>query len=32
MDNLAKIGFVDYVDRNRFFLSTDIAMRELVGI
>lgn len=32
MDKLAKIGFVDYVDRDRFFRSTDIAMRELVGI
>ena len=32
MDKLAKIGFVDYVGRERFFLSTDIAMRELAGI
>jgi sulfate permease, SulP family len=32
MDKLNKIGFVDYVGRDRFFLSTDIAMRELVGI
>jgi sulfate permease, SulP family len=32
MDKLNKIGFVDYVGRDRFFLSTDIAMRELAGI
>jgi sulfate permease, SulP family len=32
MDRLNKIGFVDYVGRDRFFLSTDIAMRELAGI
>jgi sulfate permease, SulP family len=32
MDKLTKIGFVDYVGRDRFFLSTDIAMRELAGI
>ena len=32
MDKLAKIGFVDYVGRDRFFLSTDIAMQELAGI
>jgi SulP family sulfate permease len=32
MDKLNKIGFVDYVGRDRFFLSTDIAMRELTGI
>jgi SulP family sulfate permease len=32
MDRLLKIGFVDYVGRDRFFLSTDIAMRELAGI
>jgi sulfate permease, SulP family len=32
MDKLAKIGFVEYVGRDRFFLSTDIAMRELAGI
>jgi sulfate permease, SulP family len=32
MDKLAKIGFVDYVGRDRFFLSTDIAMRELAEI
>jgi sulfate permease, SulP family len=32
MDKLNKIGFVDYVGRERFFLSTDIAMRELAGI
>lgn len=29
MDNLEQIGFVDVVGRDRFFLSTDIAMREL---
>jgi sulfate permease, SulP family len=32
MNKLTKIGFVDYVGRDRFFLSTDIAMRELAGI
>ncbi|MFZ4557488.1 MAG: SulP family inorganic anion transporter [Pseudanabaena sp.] len=32
MDKLLNIGFVDYVGRDRFFLSTDIAMRELAGI
>jgi sulfate permease, SulP family len=32
MDKLNKIGFVDYVGRDRFFLSTDIAMQELAGI
>jgi SulP family sulfate permease len=32
MDKLAKIGFVEYVGRDRFFLSTDIVMRELAGI
>jgi len=32
MDKLLKIGFVDYVGRDRFFLSTDIAMRELASI
>lgn len=32
MDKLAKIGFVDYVGRDLFFLSTDIAMQELAGI
>jgi sulfate permease, SulP family len=32
MDKLNKIGFVDYVGRDRFFLSPDIAMRELAGI
>jgi SulP family sulfate permease len=32
MDKLAKIGFVEYVGRDHFFLSTDIAMRELAGI
>jgi sulfate permease, SulP family len=32
MDKLTKIGFVDYVGHDRFFLSTDIAMRELAGI
>ncbi len=32
MDRLNNIGFVDYVGRERFFLSTDIAMRELAGI
>ncbi|MDX2257216.1 MAG: sulfate permease [Pseudanabaenaceae cyanobacterium bins.39] len=32
MDKLLKIGFVDHVGRDRFFLSTDIAMRELAGI
>ncbi len=32
IDKLLKIGFVDYVGRDHFFLSTDIAMRELAGI
>ncbi|MFN9019228.1 MAG: SulP family inorganic anion transporter [Pseudanabaena sp.] len=32
MDKLLNIGFVDYVGRDHFFLSTDIAMRELAGI
>jgi sulfate permease, SulP family len=32
MDKLDKIGFVKYVGRDRFFLSTDIAMQELAGI
>ena len=32
MDKLLNIGFVDYVGRDRFFMSTDIAMRELAGI
>ena len=32
MDKLEPIGFVDFVGRDRFFLSTDIAMRELAGI
>ncbi|OYQ63055.1 sodium-independent anion transporter [Pseudanabaena sp. SR411] len=32
MDKLLKIGFVDYAGRDHFFLSTDIAMRELAGI
>jgi sulfate permease, SulP family len=32
MDKLNTIGFVDYVGRDRFFLSTDIAMQELAGI
>jgi sulfate permease, SulP family len=32
MDKLAKIGFVEYVGRDRFFLSTDIAMQELAEI
>jgi sulfate permease, SulP family len=32
MDKLTNIGFVDYVGRDRFFLSTDIAIRELAGI
>lgn len=32
MDKLINIGFVDYVGRDRFFMSTDIAMRELAGI
>jgi sulfate permease, SulP family len=32
MDKLTKIGFVDDVGSDRFFLSTDIAMRELAGI
>lgn len=32
MDKLNQIGFVDSVGRDRFFLSTDIAMRELAGI
>jgi anti-anti-sigma factor len=32
MDKLNKIGFVEYVGRDRFFLSTDIAMQELAGI
>jgi sulfate permease, SulP family len=32
MDKLDRIGFVDYVGRDRFFLSTDIAIRELAGI
>jgi SulP family sulfate permease len=29
MDKLIKIGFVDFVGSDRFFLSTDIAMREI---
>jgi SulP family sulfate permease len=32
MDKLLNIGFVDYVGSDRFFMSTDIAMRELAGI
>jgi SulP family sulfate permease len=32
MDKLLNIGFVDYVGRDRFFLTTDVAMRELAGI
>jgi SulP family sulfate permease len=32
MDKLLNIGFVDYVGRDHFFLSTDIAMRELASI
>jgi SulP family sulfate permease len=32
MDKLEPIGFVDFVGRDRFFLSTDIAMRELAGM
>ena len=32
MDKLLNIGFVDYVGSDHFFLSTDIAMRELAGI
>jgi sulfate permease, SulP family len=32
MDKLNTIGFVDYIGRERFFLSTDIAMQELAGI
>ncbi|MBD2189468.1 SulP family inorganic anion transporter [Pseudanabaena mucicola] len=32
MDKLLNIGFVDYVGRDHFFLSTDVAMRELAGI
>jgi sulfate permease, SulP family len=32
MDKLNTIGFVNYVGRDRFFLSTDIAMQELAGI
>lgn len=32
MNKLINIGFVDYVGRDRFFMSTDIAMRELAGI
>jgi len=32
MDKLLNIGFVDYVGRDHFFLSTDIAMRELAGV
>jgi SulP family sulfate permease len=32
MDRLNNIGFVDFVGRDRFFFSTDLAMRELAGI
>jgi SulP family sulfate permease len=32
MDKLDNIGFVNAIGRDRFFLSTDIAMRELAGI
>ena len=32
MDKLLNIGFVDYVGRDHFFLSTDIAMHDLAGI
>jgi sulfate permease, SulP family len=32
MDRLNKIGFVDYVGCDHFFLSTDLAMRELAEI
>ncbi|OUC11661.1 MAG: sodium-independent anion transporter [Alkalinema sp. CACIAM 70d] len=32
MDKLEKVGFVDYVGRDHFFLTTDQAMRQLGGI
>jgi SulP family sulfate permease len=32
IDKLDRIGFVNAIGRDRFFLSTDIAMRELAGI
>ncbi|MBD2329086.1 solute carrier family 26 protein [Alkalinema sp. FACHB-956] len=32
MDKLEKVGFVDYLGRDHFFLTTDQAMRQLGGI
>jgi SulP family sulfate permease len=32
IDKLDRIGFVNAIGRDRFFLSTDIAMRQLAGI